>query len=197
MAFLALRIKRAVARRAFKRAWLPFAFASATLVLLSACHKESNEIPKVVTEVSVMTVTQRDTPVDFEFTAQTESSREVQIRARVDGFLDKRVYSEGQPVRAGQTMFLMDPKPFEATLQSAKGELAQQQARLTVTKANLARVLPLVAQNALSQKDKDDAIGNEKEAEAAVLAAKGQVQTAELNLSYRMAATSQRQQQAC
>jgi membrane fusion protein, multidrug efflux system len=184
MAFLALRIKRAVARRAFKRAWLPFAFASATLVLLSACHKESNEIPKVVTEVSVMTVTQRDTPVDFEFTAQTESSREVQIRARVDGFLDKRVYSEGQPVRAGQTMFLMDPKPFEATLQSAKGELAQQQARLTVTKANLARVLPLVAQNALSQKDKDDAIGNEKEAEAAVLAAKGQVQTAELNLSY-------------
>jgi membrane fusion protein (multidrug efflux system) len=184
MAFLALQIKNVVSRRAHKRAWLPVAFASATLLLLGACHKDSNEIPKVVTEVSVMTVAQQSTPVDFEFTAQTESSREVQIRARVDGFLDKRVYSEGQPVRAGQTMFLMDPKPFEAALQSAKGELAQQQARLTVTKANLARVLPLVSQNALSQKDKDDAIGNEKEAEAAVFAAKGQVQTAELNLSY-------------
>jgi membrane fusion protein (multidrug efflux system) len=184
MAFLALQIKNVVTRRAHKRAWFPVAFASAALLLLGACHKDSNEIPKVVTEVSVMTVTQRDTPVDFEFTAQTESSREVQIRARVDGFLDKRVYSEGQPVRAGQTMFLMDPKPFEAALQSAKGELAQQEARLTVTKANLARVLPLVSQNALSQKDKDDAIGNEKEAEAAVFAAKGQVQTAELNLSY-------------
>jgi membrane fusion protein (multidrug efflux system) len=131
-----------------------------------------------------MTVAQRDTPVDFEFTAQTESSREVEIRARVDGFLDKRVYTEGQPVRAGQTLFLMDPKPFEATLQSAKGQLAQQEARLTVAKANLARVLPLVAQNALSQKDRDDAIGSDKEAEAAVIAAKGQVQAAELNLGY-------------
>jgi membrane fusion protein, multidrug efflux system len=184
MALLALQIKNVVTGRALKRRRLEFVFAGAALVLLSACHKESNEIPKVATEVSVMTVAAQDTPVDFEFTAQTESSREVQIRARVDGFLDKRVYTEGQPVRAGQTMFLMDPKPFDAALQSAKGALAQQQARLTVTKANLARVLPLVAQNALSEKDKDDAIGNEREAEAAVFAAKGQVQVAELNLSY-------------
>jgi membrane fusion protein (multidrug efflux system) len=78
----------------------------------------------------------------------------------------------------------MDAKPFQALLQSAKGQLAQQQARFAVAKANLARVLPLVAQNALSQKERDDAIGSEKEAEAAVIAAKGQVQTAELNLSY-------------
>jgi membrane fusion protein, multidrug efflux system len=163
---------------------LRFAFAGAALVLLSACHKEAAEPPHQAIAVTVMTVAQRDTPVDFEFTAQTESSREVEIRARVDGFLDKRVYTEGQPVRAGQTLFLMDPKPFEAALQSARGQLAQQEARRTVTKANLARVLPLVAQNALSQKDRDDAIGNDKEAEAAVIAAKGQVRTAELNLGY-------------
>jgi membrane fusion protein (multidrug efflux system) len=165
-------------------AWLRFAIAGAALVLLSACHKEAAEPPHQAIAVTVMTVAQRDTPVDFEFTAQTESSREVEIRARVDGFLDKRVYTEGQPVRAGQTLFLMDPKPFEAALQSARGQLAQQEARRTVTKANLARVLPLVAQNALSQKDRDDAIGNDKEAEAAVIAAKGQVRTAELNLGY-------------
>jgi membrane fusion protein (multidrug efflux system) len=163
---------------------LRFAIAGAALVLLSACHKEAAEPPHQAIAVTVMTVAQRDTPVDFEFTAQTESSREVEIRARVDGFLDKRVYTEGQPVRAGQTLFLMDPKPFEAALQSARGQLAQQEARRTVTKANLARVLPLVAQNALSQKDRDDAIGNDKEAEAAVIAAKGQVRTAELNLGY-------------
>ncbi|OUL83548.1 efflux RND transporter periplasmic adaptor subunit, partial [Paraburkholderia hospita] len=66
----------------------------------------------------------------------------------------------------------------------AKGQLAQQQARLYVTKANLARVIPLAAQNALSKKDLDDATGNEKSAEAAVIAAQGEVQTAELNLSY-------------
>jgi membrane fusion protein (multidrug efflux system) len=155
------------------------------LVLCTAgCHKAPTLPAAGETEVTVMQVTQRDTPVDFEFTAQTQSSREVEIRARVDGFLDKRVYTEGQMVHTGQTLFLMDPKPFEATLQTAKGQLAQQQARLYITKANLARVIPLAKQNALSQKDLDDATGNEKEAESAVIAAQGQVRTAELNLSY-------------
>ncbi|WP_235210528.1 efflux RND transporter periplasmic adaptor subunit [Caballeronia sordidicola] len=164
--------------------WLHRLFAGAVLAVLAACSKPAAELPRQAIDVTVMTVAARDTPVDFEFTAQTQSSREVEIRARVDGFLDKRVYTEGQRVHAGQTLFLMDPKPFEAVLQSAKGQLAQQQARLTVAKANLARVVPLVAQNALSQKERDDAIGSEKEAEAAVIAAKGQVQTSELNLSY-------------
>jgi membrane fusion protein (multidrug efflux system) len=122
------------------------------LGLLIACHKSTGEIPHEPIDVTVMTVSQQDTPVAFEFTAQTESSREVEIRARVDGFLDRRVYVEGQQVHTGQTLFLMDPKPFQAALQSAKGELAQQQARLTVAKANLARVEPLAQQNALSKK---------------------------------------------
>ncbi|WP_235442761.1 efflux RND transporter periplasmic adaptor subunit [Caballeronia mineralivorans] len=180
----ASRIKKGDSRCACTRAWSRRLFASAVLIVLAACNKQAPEIPRQAIDVTVMTVSERDTPVDFEFTAQTESSREVQIRARVDGFLDKRVYTEGQLVHTGQTLFLMDPKPFQAVLQSAKGQLAQQQARLTVAKANLARVVPLVAQNALSQKERDDAIGNEKETEAAVIAAKGQVQTAELNLSY-------------
>ncbi|WP_246256904.1 efflux RND transporter periplasmic adaptor subunit [Pararobbsia alpina] len=149
-----------------------------------ACNKPAALPAPPPMEVTVMQITQRDTPVEFEFTAQTQSSREVEIRARVDGFLDRRVYTEGQMVHVGQTLFLMDPKPFEAALQTAKGELAQQQARLGVTKENLARVIPLVAQNAVSQKDLDDARGREKEAEAAVIAAKGQVQVAQLNLSY-------------
>ena len=156
----------------------------AALALCTACHKAATLPAAGAIEVTVMPVTQRDTPVDFEYTAQTQSSREVEIRARVDGFLDKRLYTEGQTVHAGQTLFQMDAKPFEAALQTAKGQLAQQQARLTVAKANLARVIPLAKQNALSQKDLDDATGNEKQAEAAVFAALGQVQTAQLNLSY-------------
>ncbi|EIM95907.1 RND family efflux transporter MFP subunit, partial [Paraburkholderia hospita] len=135
-------------------------------------------------EVTIVTVRQQETPVDFEFTAQTQSSREVEIRARVDGFLERRMYTEGTLVKEGQVLFVMDRKPFEAALQSAKGALAQQQARLLVTKQNLARVIPLAAQNALSKKDLDDATGNEKQAEAAVIAAQGEVRTAELNLSY-------------
>ncbi|WP_345816981.1 efflux RND transporter periplasmic adaptor subunit (plasmid) [Paraburkholderia sp. PREW-6R] len=163
---------------------LPASAALAALALCAACHKAPTLPTAGPIEVTVERITQRDTPVDFEFTAQTQSSREVEIRARVDGFLDKRVYTEGQLVRAGQTLFIMDPKPFEAALQTAKGELAQQQARLGVTRANLARVIPLAAQNALSKKDLDDATGNEKQAEAAVIAAQGQVQTAQLNLGY-------------
>ncbi|HTK02092.1 MAG TPA: efflux RND transporter periplasmic adaptor subunit, partial [Bordetella sp.] len=154
------------------------------LVWLSACQKTPDTLPKEAIAVTVQTVAQSNTPVNFEFTAQTQSSREVEIRARVDGFLDKRVYVEGDLVHEGQTLFLMDPKPFQAALQTAKGQLAQQQARWTVTRANLARVRPLVAQNAISKKDLDDAVGNEQEAAAAVIAAQGEVRTAELNLSY-------------
>jgi membrane fusion protein (multidrug efflux system) len=158
--------------------------AIAAIALLASCKKAPPTPQAAAPEVTVMTVTQQDTPVDFEFTAQTQSSREVEIRSRVDGFLDKRMYVEGQMVKTGQTMFQMDPKPFEAALQTAKGQLAQQQARYEVARANLARVQPLAAQNALSKKDLDDAIGNEKQSAAAVIAAKGEVDTALLNLSY-------------
>ncbi|MEX3856258.1 efflux RND transporter periplasmic adaptor subunit [Paraburkholderia sp. BR10923] len=154
------------------------------LTLLASCKKEAPPQVAAVPEVTVMTVVQQDTPVDFEFTAQTQSSREVEIRSRVDGFLDKRMYTEGTLVKTGQTLFQMDRKPFEAALQTAKGQLAQQQARLEVAKANLARVQPLAAQNALSKKDLDDAVGNEKQSAAAVFAAQGEVDTAQLNLGY-------------
>jgi membrane fusion protein (multidrug efflux system) len=160
------------------------ALALALFALLAACGKPAAPEASQPVDVTVTTVAPRDTPVDFEFVAQTQSSRAVEIRARVDGFLDKRTYTEGQMVRQGQTLFLMDPKPFEAALQSARGALAQQQARLEVAKANLARVMPLAAQNALSKKDLDDATGGEREAQAAVIAAKGQVQAAQLNLGY-------------
>lgn len=170
------------------RRWSPgvlrLLLACTVLALGAGCKKPAGPPALGAPEVTVMAVTSRDTPVDFEFTAQTQSSREVEIRARVDGFLDKRTYVEGQTVKTGQTMFVMDPKPFEASLQTAKGELAQQQARLTVAKQNLGRVRPLAAQNALSQKDLDDAVGNEQQAAAAVISAQGQVQTAQLNLGY-------------
>lgn len=158
--------------------------AAFVLLALAACKKPPPEAQKPPVDVTVVTVAAQSTPVEFEFTAQTQSSREVEIRARVDGFLEKRLYTEGTLVAENQIMFVMDKRPFEAALQTAKGALAQQQARLYVTQQNLARVKPLAAMNALSKKDLDDAIGNEKQAEAAVISAKGEVQTAELNLSY-------------
>lgn len=164
------------------RRYMPL--AALALLSLAACRKPPAEAPRAAIDVTAMTVAAKTTPVEFEFTAQTQSSREVEIRARVDGFLEKRMYTEGALVAANQIMFIMDKRPFEAALQTAKGALSQQQARLLVTQQNLARVKPLAAMNALSKKDLDDAIGNEKSAEAAVIAAQGEVQTAQLNLSY-------------
>jgi len=158
----------------------------AALGVVSGCGKEEPKAPppRPPVDVTVMTVAERDTPVSFEFVGQTQSSREVEIRARVEGFLDKRLYVEGDLVRSGQPLFQIDTKPFNATLQSSKGQVAQQQAALDTAVANLNRVRPLAAENAVSKKDLDDAIGAEQRARAAVFAAEGQLQTAQLNLGY-------------
>ncbi len=165
------------------RTW-PAAFLACGLLLVAGCSKEAPPPAVRVVDVTAMTVTPKDAPAVYEFVGQTQSSREVEIRARVDGFLDKRVYTEGALVREGEILFLMDKKPFEASLQQARGELAQQRAKLNVAEANLARVRPLAEQNAVSRKDLDDAVGNEQSARAAVLTAEGSVRQAELNLSY-------------
>ena len=153
-------------------------------LLLAACNKETAPPVRGPVEVSVVTVASRDTPVTIEFVGQTQSSREVEIRARVDGFLEKRLYTEGEAVKAGQTLFQMDRKPFEAALQSAQGALAQRQAALEVAVATLGRVKPLAAEDAVSKKDLDDAIGTEQSARAAVLQSEAQVLSARLNLGY-------------
>ncbi len=153
--------------------------------LLPGCGKDQKGgAQRPPAEVTAVTITPKDTPVFFEWVGQTESSHLVEIRSRVEGFLDKRVYEEGSLVKAGQVLFRIDPRNFQAALQQANGELAQQQARWTTAKANLARIKPLADQNAVSKKDLDDATGNEQQAAASVLSAQGNVRIAELNLSY-------------
>jgi membrane fusion protein (multidrug efflux system) len=136
------------------------------------------------TPVSVVTVSPTNLPVSLEFVAQTQSSHQVNIHARVSGFLDKRVYTEGAVVKAGQVLFLMDKKPFQAQLSGAAAALSKQKASMETARLNLARTKPLAAQNALSQKDLDDATGSFESASAAVEQAKSQLETARLNLSY-------------
>lgn len=134
--------------------------------------------------ISAVTVIPRDVPVSFEFVANTQSSHMVNINARVSGFLDKRVYTEGSLVKEGQVLFQMDPKPFQAQLSQAEAALSMQKANLETARSNLIRIKPLTEQNALSQKDLDDAKGQFESASAAVEQAKAQVETARLNLSY-------------
>jgi membrane fusion protein (multidrug efflux system) len=157
----------------------------AAAAVLAGCEKKAPvaaERPPV--EVSVIKVTPRDAPATYEFVGQTQSSHQVQIRARVAGFLDKRLYTEGAMVKAGQPMFQQDPKPFQAQLDAAKGALAEQQARLQTANDNLAQVKPLAALKALSQKELDDATGQQQAAAAAVQTALANVETAKLNLGY-------------
>jgi membrane fusion protein (multidrug efflux system) len=158
---------------------------AAATALLAGCDKKAPvaaERPPV--EVTVQKVAPRDAPVTYEFVGQTQSSHQVQIRARVAGFLDKRLYTEGTMVKAGQPMFQQDPKPFQAQLDAAKGALAEQQARLQTANDNLAQVKPLAALKALSQKELDDATGQQQAAAAAVQTAQANVETAKLNLGY-------------
>ncbi len=181
-----LRTARSPSPRPLRGNPLALALLLSVVALSTAgCGKEAPKpAARPPVDVTAVTLEPRDTPVAFEFVGQTQSSREVEIRARVDGFLEKRVYIEGELVRTGQPMFLMDRKPFEASLQQAKGELAQRQAQLDTAKANLTRIRPLAEQNAVSKKDLDDAVGAYQSAEAQVLSAKGNVRSAELNLGY-------------
>ena len=162
-----------------------FLIPGALVALVAGCGESGQQVqPPSQVEVTVMTTEARDTPIVSEFVAKTASSRRVEIRSRVEGFLDKRLYEEGSLVEAGQPLFQMDPKPFEAQLDAARAELAQQQARMDTAKANLDRVKPLAEQNAVAKKELDDALGLYRDAAAAVEAAGARVVQAELDLGY-------------
>lgn len=135
-------------------------------------------------EVTVVQANPHDTPVTFEFPGKTESSREVEIRARVTGYLDKIAYREGAMVKQGELLFEIDPRTFKADLANAMGNLAQEQAKLDNARATLNRIKPLAKENAVSQKDLDDANAAVLTAQAAVQSAKAKVQDAEINLGY-------------
>lgn len=154
-------------------------------VLAAGCSKQAPPPPqRPAPEVTVLAVQPQTIPYVISFVAQTESSRQVDIVARVSGFLDRIAYKEGDLVKDGQLLFQLDPKPFQAQLEAARGELQAQQARFTTAEATLARVKPLAAQNALSQADLDKAQGEYDASKAAVFAARAKVTEAELNLGY-------------
>lgn len=158
---------------------------SALAICLDGCSRGDNAPPpRPPLQVTVMKVVPVDVAVDAVYIAQTQSSQAVNIQARVSGFLDKRVYVEGSAVKAGDVLFRMDPKPFQAQVDDAKAALQLQQAALETAKANLDRVKPLTEQEALAQKDLDNAQGQYQQSAAAVEQAKAQLRTAQLNLSY-------------
>lgn len=163
-----------------------FSAIAAMALILAACTREeaAKGPPPQPPAVSVVTVAQRDVPVDFEYVARTQSSHLVNIQARVSGFLERRLYTEGAVVKEGQVLFQMDARPFRVQLAQAEAALAKQVAAYDTARLNLARTRPLAEQNALSQKDLDDATGQYHSTAASVEQARAQVEAAKLDLSY-------------
>jgi membrane fusion protein (multidrug efflux system) len=135
-------------------------------------------------EVTAVTIEPRSVPATFEYTGQTAGSREVEVRARVTGILLKRNYVEGARVTAGQSLFTIDPAPYQAALARAEADVASAEARLVQTQRNAARLKPLFEARAVSQKEYDDALSNDQIAAADLKAAQARLTDARLNLGY-------------
>ena len=163
---------------------LTLCLAALAALALTACSKEEADVKPAPVEVQAVKVEPQTVPVAFSFVAQVESSHQVEIMARVNGFLEKILYQEGDVVKQGQTLFLMDQKPFIAQVEAARGALENTQAQLWTAQANLKRVQPLAELDAASKSDLDNAIGSVKSAKAAVHTARARLEQAELNLSY-------------
>jgi membrane fusion protein, multidrug efflux system len=174
-----------------REVWLPRILALAPLVvaaclsalLLAGCGEQKAAAPAAPL-VEVANVAIQDVPIVREWVGTTDGLVNAKINAQVQGYLIKQNYKEGSEVKKGQVLFEIDPRPFQAALEQAKGQLAVNEGQLYTAKANLDKIRPLAAVNAVSKKDLDDAIGREASAKAAVQAAKAAVRKAEIDLSF-------------
>lgn len=135
-------------------------------------------------EVNVATVAPRTLAVTFEYAGQAAGSREAEVRPRVGGILLKRNFEEGKPVKHGESLYSIDPAPFEAALARAQAAVAAAQAREEQAQRNAARLKPLLAEKAVSQKEYDDAASAQSIGAADLKSAQAQLLEAKLNLGY-------------
>ncbi|MEP6739799.1 MAG: efflux RND transporter periplasmic adaptor subunit [Caldimonas sp.] len=161
-------------------------------MLVAACGQKSEGGPggpgagggPPPAEVGVVIAKPRAVGLVTELPGRLEASRIAQVRARVAGILQKRVFVEGSDVKAGQPLFLIDSAPYQATVASAQASLARAQAGLTQASAQADRYKPLLEANAISKQDYVNAVAAQKTGEADVAAARAAVQIGQINLSY-------------
>ncbi len=135
-------------------------------------------------EVTVVTVNRKDIATGYEYVGQTAGSRETEVRARVSGIVENRLYEEGSRVKAGTVLFQIDPGAYRTQLAAAEANAGVAQARLNQARRELARLTPLAAENAISQKEFDDAKSTAETATASMKQVQAQVNEARLNLGY-------------
>jgi len=159
-----------------------------TVLFVAACsqgdaRQKKDAAPQAV-PVSVLEAALREVPVSFEAVGRAEGSREVQVRARVSGILEKQMYVEGDSVPAGAVLFQIERAPFEIELAQARGTLAQELARQDLAQKEYERLKGLADRRAISQKEADQAASSAQQSSAAVQVARARLRQAELNLSY-------------
>ena len=166
----------------------PLCSASLALLglLLSACG-DTEQTPTAAPPppaVSVVEVEPQDVTPSSQFVGRVVSIDQVDLRARVQGFLEQRLFTEGQKVEKGDLLYVIEQPPFQAQVDEAAADVARAEASVAETKATLERVQQASGSGAVSKQEVDQALANDQRAQAEVLAAKAQLEIAKLNLSY-------------
>ena len=160
-------------------------FASALAVATFAgCQKKNEFVKPPPPVVTVAQPVQRDVVHQMEFTGTTRATEAVEVRARVNGYLEKIAFEDGAQVKAGDLLFAIEAAPYEAALDAAKASLQKAEASLALATADLGRTEPLVQRGTLSQQELDLKIANVATARAEVAAANAEIRQADLNLAY-------------
>ena len=152
------------------------------LILLAGCSEKAPAPPPPIPQVEVITVATQTVPDEPEFIGQTEAFRPVEIRPQVTGIIKKVFFTEGRNVKEGDKLYLIDQVPFNAAYLSGKAKVAQAQARLVQAEQEVARVKPLLEEQAVSQKNVDDAVAEMLGARAALEAAQSDLIKAKFDL---------------
>jgi membrane fusion protein (multidrug efflux system) len=159
--------------------------ACLSFILVCACERgRQTAAAPTPPEVSVAEAVVKDVPIVDEWVGAADGLVNATIRAQVTGYLIKQEYSEGDPIKKGDVLFTIDPRPFREALDQALGTLAQTEAQHENAHATLERVRTLASENALSKKDLDDAIGAERSTGSAVVSARAAVEKARLDLGF-------------
>lgn len=162
---------------------LPPILALSVALALAACSgKPAPQRPQ--TEVGVVTLKAERLPVDSELSGRTRAYQTSEVRPQVGGILRKRLFTEGADVKAGEVLYEIDPATYQAAYNSAKGSLAQAEAAVISARPKAERYRSLVALDAVSKQEGDDAVASLREAEAAVTAARASLQSARIDLDY-------------
>jgi membrane fusion protein (multidrug efflux system) len=162
----------------------PTVVATAVLLVIAGCKGDGAKAAPSVVDVVVAPVQVRDVPIIQEWAAQTFGANDVEVRARVKGFLTQKPYKEGSLVHRGDLLFQIDPQEYQTAVAQARATLSSAQASLGKANADVARLRPLAERHAVSQQDLDHAVAAQQGAEGEVAAARAAMNTAQLNLGY-------------